>query len=265
PRGTRAIEFGMRIRSQGYNIFVLGASGTGRATAIEHFLREHGNGRATPPDWVYVHNFTVPHQPRAISLPAGEGSRFQARMAKLISDISQDLPQAFAAEAYQNGIVTMQQELGEAQNKLLQTVSEQAAKDGFALVQTPSGFVIAPVADGRQLSPQEVTQLMQQLTPTERAALETAHQTLVEQLAAVMQQVRQMEMAARLRMKEIDREVAATAVQHHFAELLQATKRMRRCAFIWQRCSRMSCRRLMILCPRWIVKTRTTLTCVAMK
>lgn len=224
PRGTRAIEFGISIQSQGYNIFVLGATGTGRATAIEHFLREQANGRTTPPDWVYVHNFTVPYQPRAISLPAGEGARFQARMAKLISDISQDLPQAFEAEAYQNAIATMQQELEEAQNKLLQTVSEQAEKDGFALVQTPSSFVIALVTDGRQLSPQEIAQLMQQLTPDQRAALETAHQSLVEKLAEVMHQVRQMEMDARRRMKEIDREVAAAAVQHHFVDILGSYK-----------------------------------------
>ncbi|MBE7532218.1 MAG: AAA family ATPase [Ardenticatenaceae bacterium] len=220
PRGTRAIEFGISIRSQGYNIFVLGATGTGRATAIEHFLRERANGQPTPPDWIYVHNFAVPHQPRAISLPAGEGARFQARMAKLISDIRQDLPQAFEAEAYQNAIAAMQQELEEAQNKLLQTVGEQAEKEGFALVQTPSGFVIAPVTNGRQLSPQEIAQWMAQLTPDQRAALEATHQSLVEKLADVMHQVRQMEMAARRRMKQIDREVAAAAVQHHFDDIL---------------------------------------------
>ncbi len=222
PRGTRAIEFGINIQSQGYNIFVLGATGTGRATAIEHFLREQANGRATPPDWVYVHNFAVPHQPRAISLPAGEGIHFQTRMAKLIADISQDLPQAFEAEAYQTAIAAMQQELVDAQNKLLQTVSEQADKAGFALVQSPSGFVIAPVVDGRQLSPQEVTQLMQQLTPQQRAAMETAHETLMEKLTEVMHQLRQMEMDARRRMKEIDRDVAATAVQHHFDDILHS-------------------------------------------
>ncbi len=220
PRGTRAIEFGINIQSQGYNIFVLGESGTGRATAIEHFLRERASNQPTPPDWIYVHNFTVPHEPRAIALPPGEGTHFQARMAKLIADISQDLPQAFEAEAYQNAIEVMQQELIDAQNNLLQTISDQAEKDGFTLVQAPSGFVIAPVANGRALSPQEIAQLMQQLTPDERASLETTHQALVEKLADVMRQVRQMETAARRQMKEVDREVAAAAVRHHFEAIL---------------------------------------------
>ena len=38
PRGTHAIEFGIGIQSQGYNIYILGPMGTGRATAIERFL-----------------------------------------------------------------------------------------------------------------------------------------------------------------------------------------------------------------------------------
>lgn len=40
PRGTRSIAFGIGIGSHGYNIYALGAHGTGRATAIEHFLQQ---------------------------------------------------------------------------------------------------------------------------------------------------------------------------------------------------------------------------------
>ena len=34
PRATKALEFGMGLKSKGYNIFVLGSQGTGRSTAI---------------------------------------------------------------------------------------------------------------------------------------------------------------------------------------------------------------------------------------
>lgn len=139
PRGTRAIAFGVGIQSQGYNIFVLGSTGTGRATAIRHFLQEQAAGKPTPPDWIYVHNFAAPHQPRAILLPPGEGNKFQARMAKLINDLRQDLPQAFAAEMYQNAIAGIQQALEAQQNALLRALSDRAKGQGFALVQTPSG------------------------------------------------------------------------------------------------------------------------------
>ena len=65
PRGTRAIEFGIGIQSQGYNTFVLGPTGTGRATAIERFLHERTGDEPTPDDWIYVHNFEhAPYAPR---------------------------------------------------------------------------------------------------------------------------------------------------------------------------------------------------------
>ena len=83
PRGTSAIEFGIGIKSPGYNVFILGPAGTGRATAIERFLQEKTRDQPAPGDWIYVHNFKVPHQPRAIMFPPGQGSDFQKEMANL--------------------------------------------------------------------------------------------------------------------------------------------------------------------------------------
>jgi Cdc6-like AAA superfamily ATPase len=38
PRGVQAIDFGINMKSSGYNIYVLGESGTGRTTAIKQFV-----------------------------------------------------------------------------------------------------------------------------------------------------------------------------------------------------------------------------------
>ncbi len=110
PRGTRAIAFGVNIQSAGYNIYALGDLGTGRTTAIKHFLQTPAQEMPTPDDWIYVHNFAVPYQPRAISLPAGEGVKFQAQVRQLIHDLRQALPQAFADETYQQSVTANQQE-----------------------------------------------------------------------------------------------------------------------------------------------------------
>lgn len=224
PRGTRSIAFGISIRSQGYNIFVLGSSGTGRATAIQQFLREQAKDKPVPPDWIYVHNFSTPHQPRAISLRPGEGGKFQARMAKLISDLSQDLPQAFDTEPYQETIEALQQDFEQQQSELLKGLSEKAETQGFVLLRTPSGFVVAPTVDGRQLTPQEMAQHMLQMTPEQQMQLEESHNALVEELADIVQHIHKLELEARRQMKEIDRQVAAAAVQHHFDDIKEAYK-----------------------------------------
>lgn len=215
PRGARAIEFGIGIESHGYNIFVLGATGTGRATAIERFVQHCAQDRTTPDDWVYVHNFTVPHKPRAITLPSGEGVVFKQRMVRLIQDLQADLPKAFDTDTYRESIDAIRSELEMNQNQLLQRMSAQATQAGFALARTPSGFTIVPVQNGEQMTPQQV----QQLPVGERQQLQQQQQALADELEATLAKIYDVEQQARTRMKQIDREVAEAAVQHYFEDL----------------------------------------------
>ena len=215
PRGTRAIEFGIGIQNQGYNIYVLGNTGTGRTTAIERFLQEQTRHRPTPEDWIYVHNFTTPHQPRAIELPPGEGAVFQERMNRLIANLKIDLPQAFATDTYRDTIEAIQHAFEEQRAELLRGLQHKAAAAGLALLKTPSGYLVAPVQDGRQLSPGD----LQQMPVAQRQRLEEQHQVLTDELDDVLQQIYELEQQTRREMKQIDRQVADTAVQHHFENL----------------------------------------------
>ncbi|MCA9930515.1 MAG: AAA family ATPase [Anaerolineales bacterium] len=218
PRGVRAIEFGIGIQSHGYNIFVLGETGTGRATTIKRFLQGRTQDEATPTDWVYVHNFAVPHQPRAIALPAGQGGVFKQQMAALIQALKRDLPQAFDSDTYRDSIETVQQDFETRQGELLSIFRQQCAAAGFALVQTTKGFVIAPMQDGQPVPPEQ----LQGLTVEARSRLDAAYQDLSAELEDVLADVYGMEQETRQQMKRIDREVAGTAVQHHFDSLKQS-------------------------------------------
>ena len=215
PRGTRSIAFGIGITSHGYNIYALGANGTGRTTAIEHFLHQQTRQAPTPSDWIYVHNFAVPHQPRAIKLPAGRGAQFKARMSRLISDLRQDLPQAFDTDSYRESINGVQQEFEQAQSQMLQALQQKAAASNFGLIRTASGFAIVPVQDGQQLSQEQ----LQQLSIEARQEMEEQAQKLTAELEEIAYKTHESERDARQKMKKIDRDVAQTAVQHHFDDL----------------------------------------------
>ncbi|MBK8933950.1 MAG: AAA family ATPase [Chloroflexi bacterium] len=215
PRGTHAIEFGIGIQSQGYNIYILGPMGTGRATAIERFLQDRTATQPPPADWIYVHNFSLPHQPRAIELPAGQGSVFQARMAALIARISEDLPTAFETETYKDAIQAARNAFDAQQDALLMALQEKATAQGFGLIKTASGVTIAPVRHGQQLTPTE----LQNMSLAEQQELENLLESLSEELEETLYQVYQLETGMRQQIQEIDRTVAEAAVQHHFAEL----------------------------------------------
>ncbi|MAT99440.1 MAG: ATP-dependent protease [Anaerolineaceae bacterium] len=215
PRGTRSIAFGIGIASHGYNIYALGAHGTGRATAIEHFLQQQTSSAPVPDDWIYVHNFAIPHQPRAIALPAGQGAKFKARMSRLITDLRQDLPQSFDTDSYRETISGVQEEFEQERGALLQALQQKAAAENFGLMQTASGFAIVPIQNGQQLSQEQI----QQLPIETRQAMEQQAQKLSAELEEVAYQIHELELQARQKMKQIDRDVAKTAVQHHFDDL----------------------------------------------
>ena len=72
-RAVEAVQFGIGIRQEGYNLFALGPHGTGKHTAMRQFLEQKSATEPTPADWCYVNNFEQPHKPCVLQLPAGQG------------------------------------------------------------------------------------------------------------------------------------------------------------------------------------------------
>ncbi len=59
-RALDATLFGIGIRHEGYNLFVLGASATGKTTTMERLLTLAAAEETPAPDYCYVHNFADP-------------------------------------------------------------------------------------------------------------------------------------------------------------------------------------------------------------
>src|SRR5882724_10494875 len=81
-RAIEALNFALRIRGNGYNVYALGAGGTGRHTMVEDLLRQKAASQPTPPDWCYVNNFDDSTQPHRLRLPPGRGSTLAAAMKR---------------------------------------------------------------------------------------------------------------------------------------------------------------------------------------
>lgn len=217
PRGTRAIEFGITIASPGYNIYILGETGTGRTTAVRRFLEEKTRQQPVPPDWIYVNNFATPYQPRAISLPAGQGARFQGEMTLLLGFLREDLPKAFDTEAYHDTVEQLRRQISGRQDQIMKALQQKAAAQGFSVVNTASGLVIAPVLDGRIMTQEEY----QQLPDDRREMIDSQQAVLIEELGEALYRVRQLEDEARQQFVKLDREVAGSSIEHYFEQFRQ--------------------------------------------
>src|SRR5580704_7270682 len=99
-RAIEAVEFAIRMRRKGYNVFAIGGSGTGRHAVVEDLLRHHAGKEPTPPDWCYVNNFEDAQRPRCLSLPPGRAAGFTVAMDRLVTELRAALPAAFERDEY---------------------------------------------------------------------------------------------------------------------------------------------------------------------
>jgi len=93
-RALQAIQFGVGMPHDGYNIFALGSQGVGKKTLISRTLRREKKSVAhrTLRDWCYVHNFLVPHQPSKLSFPCGQAHVFKATFGAVMKALDAAIP-----------------------------------------------------------------------------------------------------------------------------------------------------------------------------
>src|SRR3989304_1762862 len=94
-RAGDAVEFGINIARQGYNLFVMGPAGAGKHALVRPALERKAASGAAPLDGAYVNNFAQPHKPLALALPAGRGQQLKNDMQQLLEGLSLAIPSAF--------------------------------------------------------------------------------------------------------------------------------------------------------------------------
>ena len=90
-RGIKALNFGIDIDLNGYNMYLEGSAGVGKTMYTHRLLSEKAKEKPIPNDWVYVYNFDNPNEPVAISFTAGEGIIFKKQMEDFVKDIRKEL------------------------------------------------------------------------------------------------------------------------------------------------------------------------------
>ena len=214
-RAVEAIHFGLEIQSPGFNVFVMGPTGTGRRSILSRIVREQASLAKTPDDWVYVNHFTELGTPRAISLPPGRGAELRADMERFNSGLMDRLLQAFETDQYAEAREKLEQQFRGMQQEELATVDMACRERGFALVRSPSGLYISPVRDGELLTPEAFSQL----DAEDRVSVEQNLDVLEDMLGSAMRRLREYERRTQAATERLDREVANFTVSPLIEEL----------------------------------------------
>jgi lon-related putative ATP-dependent protease len=214
-RAVNAIEFGVGMGRDGYNMFAMGPEGLGRHTIVRRYLERQVPQREAPSDWCYVYNFATPHKPRAIALPAGRAIRFKEDMARLVEDLRAGIPAAFESTEYRAKQKEIETEFSERQDEAVGAIGERAKQQGIALVRTPAGFGFAPRAGDSVMNPDE----FRRLPEAEQQRLEHAISTLQEELESAIHDVPKWRREAQRKLRELNRQVTRAVVNGLIEEM----------------------------------------------
>lgn len=215
PRAVAAIELGIGIEKEGYNIFAFGPPGTGKHTAVKQYLEGKAATAEVPPDLCYVNNFVESHKPRVLELPTGRGSELQKAMREFLEEVRTVLETALESEEYQTRKQALEQKFEERQGEALSELGGKAGEQGLALVRTPVGIVFAPKGEEEVLSPEE----FQKLPDKEQKRLEKEIEGFKEDLQKVLRQFPRWQRQASEELRELNVEVNRFAVRPLFDEL----------------------------------------------
>jgi len=214
-RAGDAVEFGINIARQGYNLFVMGPAGAGKHALVRQTLERKAASGAAPLDWAYVNNFAQPHKPLALALPAGCGQQLKSDMQQLLEELGLAIPSAFESDEYRSRFGQIEAEFNQRQEKALGELGQEAAGQGIGLLRTPGGFSFAPLRDGEVISAEDYAKL----PLAEQQRLEQAMGQLQAKLEKIFLQVRQWRRERRDKIRDLNREVTLFAVGHLMEEI----------------------------------------------
>lgn len=210
-RAMAAIEVGLGIAQDGYNIFVAGLTGTGKMGTIRKSLQRRLDGSTVPDDWVYVNNFDNPDEPWAIKLPPGKAKRLQKDMNRLVERLKEALPKAF----HQQDFSREKEQLSERYQNDIEQQAEQirsrAKEQGFqAVFSSAGGVAFVPVIDGK---PAEKAEQIEELPEEEKKRIAEGEKELSKEINRMTQQQQQMLESLGEEVRDIERQFASYVVK----------------------------------------------------
>ncbi len=223
-RAVEAMEFGLSVNGDGYNIFLVGQPGSGRTSYALERLRVLAQGLPAPDDWLYLYNFEKPGEPLAISVKAGQGKKLADDLEELLKDLKATISKAFEQSQYEDAkaghIKAFQEKAGAIMDKL----KARAAKEKFSLKRTPQGFINVPLIEDKD---EDGKKIIREMKPEEYEALDDKKQKKFQETSEKisqrtlvgMREIRDMEKALKETLSKLEAEICRTAITPSLNEL----------------------------------------------
>lgn len=217
-RGLEALKVGLEIEAEGYNIYVCGASGTGRSTSVRWLLDELKEHRPTPDDLCYVNNFKDPDRPKVLKFPPGQGKWFKREMERLVECLRSKIPKLFESDVYQERKKSIVELIRSQEKSLYKEFEKKITGEGFNMVVIPMGPVsrteLLPLIDGQPVPWEQLEAQVEagQFSAERLDQMRARYEELMREMGERISRVRDLEKDLQGRMDALEREMVGPVV-----------------------------------------------------
>jgi len=215
-RGTKALQFGLRMGKKGYNIYVSGMSGTGRSSFAYSIAEEFAKNRPAPKDWVYVYNFSNSSSPQALSFKVGMGKEFKKDLEGMITDLRREIPEKFQGIEYETRMNDIFKVINQKKADIVKKLNEKSMQYGFVYTPSETGLVSVPVRNGRPMSEEEYANL----SIEEREKLITSYEELRSATVEEFDALRLLDEELEKSLIQLDKTLASEVVSYQINKLI---------------------------------------------
>lgn len=229
-RAIKALRLGVELRSQGYNIFITGISGTGKFTSIKRVL-ETLNPDCTPmSDYAYVNNFQDDDRPILLKFKAGKAAQFRKDMERCITLLKEHIPKAMDGEPFSSKKKNILTKFRTKQNKLFADFEKKLQKDGLTLGQVKEGEAARPeilaVIENQPFFIQQLDELVKQKKLTKRKAnsLVKKYLNYQDELQKIFKEGIKISNQIKDELNDLEQEIAKKIVEATFDDMINKNK-----------------------------------------
>ncbi len=214
-RAVKAIEFGLNMKSPGYNIFLTGLDGTGKTTIIKEVVKKITLDLPVPDDWCIVNNFNDPYRPKALQLPAGRAAAFAKLVDSHLKHLQFLLKQSYGDETFTQQLEGAKNKHKAEQSKRIQDVAALAETKSIRIQQTKTGFQALPFKGDAAMTPEE----FDQLADDEKKAVNDNISMIQEMLKQALNEINKSAMALADEAEALKKEVAVDLVKEQITAM----------------------------------------------
>ena len=210
-RGIKALEFGLNVDINGYNVYVEGPYGVGKTAYVKNYLNVISKKKKIPNDWCYLYNFENPNEPVAVSLPAGQGKEFRDIMNSFINEIKVDIKNTFSNEDFEKEKNLIKQEFEAKRNLLMEKLNKTSAQYGFSVKSAQNGIYMMPIINGKTIAEEEFNKLDESV----KKEFEDKSTIVQQHIMEAISEIKSIERESDKRIQEWQSNVALLTINAH--------------------------------------------------